>query len=85
MFYSCAVASRIAANRFLLDSGATGRNERDFWEPILVTTGDEEGYELLFDDIRGSQVEEYLSVRAENSNSIVNCVRTARETAAQTI
>ena len=71
----------LANQNLLLDAGAEVGTESDFWQPILMTTGDEAGYQAVFDTITGAQVAEYLSARPENGNSIVNCVRTARENA----
>lgn len=71
----------LANQNLLLDAGARMGSEEDFWHPILMTTGDEAGYHKLFDSVTGARVEEYLSVCPENANSIVNCVRTARENA----
>jgi uncharacterized alpha-E superfamily protein len=76
------LARLLLANQNLrLDSGSKAQDEREFWKPILMTTGDEEGYEALFPEVRGEDVEEYLSVRPENPNSIMNCIRSARENA----
>lgn len=76
------LARLLMANQSLmLDAGVRGLGNGSFWEPILMTTGDEEGYHKLYSTLTGEQVEEYLSVRPENSNSIVNCIRTARENA----
>lgn len=71
----------MANQNLILDAGSRGQEEGNFWEPILMTTGDDEGYHELYPTLTGPDVEDYLSVRPENLNSIVNCIRTARENA----
>jgi uncharacterized alpha-E superfamily protein len=76
------LARLLMANQSLmLDAGSGQQTEATFWQSILMTTGDEDGYAVLYPAARGDWVEEYLSVRSENPNSILNCVRTARENA----
>jgi uncharacterized alpha-E superfamily protein len=69
----------LANQTLMLDSG--GNDDGAFWEPILMTTGDEEGYTVLYAHVTGDNVQEYLSANPKNPNSIVNCIRTARENA----
>jgi len=71
----------MANQNLILDAGSRGQEEGNFWAPILMTTGDDEGYHELYSTLTGPDVEDYLSVRPENLNSIVNCIRTARENA----
>ncbi len=72
------LARLLLANQSLvLDSGST--NDGSFWEPILMTTGDEAGFADLYDRTTGENVQEYLATHAKNPNSIINCVRIARE------
>lgn len=71
----------LANQNLMLDAGASQQDESAFWQPILMTTGDEEGYFKLYSSLNGADVEEYVAVRVENSNSILNCIRTARENA----
>jgi len=71
----------MANQNLMLDAGSRGQEEGNLWEPVLMTTGDEEGYHKLYSTMAGADVEDYLSVRPENSNSILNCIRTARENA----
>ncbi len=76
------LARLLMANQSLmLDAGVRGQSNGSFWQPILMTTGDEDGYHRLYSTFNGEQVENYLSVCPENSNSIINCIRTARENA----
>jgi uncharacterized alpha-E superfamily protein len=76
------LARLLLANRSLmLDAGAQQMSDATFWQSILMTTGEEEGYAALFPTVSGQHVEEYLAVHPSNTNSISNCVRGARENA----
>ena len=70
-----------ANSQLYMDAGAGGGGEASFWEPILMTTGEEEGYAKLYPAVTSEGIAEYLAVREENANCIRNCVRTARENA----
>ena len=75
------LARLLSANQSLmLDAGAQQEGS-DFWQPILMATGDEEGYHRLYDVPQAGRIAEYLAVHPENPNSIVNCIRCARENA----
>jgi len=75
------LARLLSANQSLmLDAGAQQEGS-DFWQPILMATGDEEGYHKLYDVAQADHIAEYLTVQPENPNSIVNCIRAARENA----
>jgi uncharacterized alpha-E superfamily protein len=65
----------------MLDAGRHQSDSDAFWSPILMTTGDEEGYHALYSSLTGDDIADYLTDRPENPNSIVNCVRSARENA----
>lgn len=72
----------LSTQDLLLDAGAEGRlDEAQFWRPILATTGDEEAYAAAHKKIRGKDVANFLALRPENPNSILNCIRAARENA----
>lgn len=71
----------LANQSLMLDAGRHLADKDAFWGPILMTTGDEEGYHKLYTELDGDHIADYLTDRPENSNSIVNCVRTARENA----
>lgn len=71
----------LSTQDLLLDAGAEGVDEAQFWQPILATTGDEEAYNVLQKKVRGDDVTEFLALRADNPNSILNCIRAARENA----
>ena len=70
-----------ANSQLYMDAGSSSGGELAFWQPILMTTGEEEGYAKLYKKISTEGIAEYLSVREENPNCIRNCIRTARENA----
>ena len=75
------LARLLNANQSLmLDAGAQ-QEGADFWGPILMATGDEEGYHRLYAEPCAAHIAEYLTVLPDNPNSIVNCIRSARENA----
>jgi uncharacterized alpha-E superfamily protein len=63
----------------LLDLGSA--DDGAFWEPILMTTGDESGFSTCYSEITGKNVQTYLTSHPSNANSLINCIRTARENA----
>ena len=69
----------LANQSLMLDAGSSKQGDATFWQSILMTTGDEEGYAALYPTVRGDCIDEYVSVRTENANSILNCIRNARE------
>jgi uncharacterized alpha-E superfamily protein len=71
----------LSTQDLLLDAGADGADESQFWGPILATTGDEEIFNSMYPKIRGRFVAEFLTLREDNPNSILSCVRAARENA----
>jgi uncharacterized alpha-E superfamily protein len=74
------LARLLMANQTLaLDSGSF--DDDTFWEPILMTTGDEKAYHSLFSTMTGDQVREFLTAHPGNENSILSCIRSARENA----
>lgn len=70
-----------ANSQLYMDAGAASGGEKVFWQPVLMTTGEEEGYAKLYKNLTSEGIAEYLTVREENPNSIRNCIRTARENA----
>lgn len=70
-----------ANSQLYMDAGAGGVGEKAFWQPLLMTTGEEEGYANLYQKITSDGIAEYLSIRDENPNCLRNCIRTARENA----
>ena len=71
----------VAHHHLRLDAGAAATANTDFWELLLMATGDDEGYRARHPVIAGPDVSRYLSLMEENPNSIRNCVRAARENA----
>lgn len=71
----------LSTQDLLLDAGAEGLDEEQFWRPILATTGDEEAYAAVHRKIKGRDVAAFLALRPENPNSILNSIRAARENA----
>ena len=71
----------LSTHELLLDAGAEASDESQFWSPILMTTGDEESYAEKHGAIQGNTVAEFLALSPANPNSILNCVRAARENA----
>lgn len=63
----------------MLDAGS--RQDAGFWHPILMATGDEEDFSALYGSADEDQIAYYLALEPRNANSIVNCVRSARENA----
>jgi uncharacterized alpha-E superfamily protein len=51
------------------------------WAPLVATTGDEEPFHERYDAVTRANVIQFLAFDAENPNSILSCVRWARENA----
>ena len=51
------------------------------WEPLVVTTGDEELFKKLYDNFNRENVIQFLTFDSRNPNSILSCLRMARENA----
>lgn len=71
----------LSTQDLLLDAGAEGGEEVQFWRPILAATGDEEAYAALHGGIAGGDVANFLVRHPDNPNSMLNCIRAARENA----
>jgi uncharacterized alpha-E superfamily protein len=71
----------LSTQDLLLDAGSEGVDEAQFWQPILATTGDEEAYSKLHKKIKGKDVTDFLALRADNPNSMLNSIKAARENA----
>ena len=54
---------------------------KEQWGPLVDTTGDREAFEKKFGKPTRENVWEFLTFDLENSNSIVSCLRSARENA----
>ena len=51
------------------------------WEPLVSTTGDDEVFAERYGEASREAVIQFLAFDADNSNSIVSCLRAARENA----
>jgi uncharacterized alpha-E superfamily protein len=54
---------------------------RGFWQPIILSTGDEEAFSKLYDDAGSQEVIRFLTDDGRNPNSIRSCIALARENA----
>ena len=54
---------------------------RGFWQPIILSTGDEEGFNKLYDEAGSHEVIRFLTDDPRNPNSITSCIAIARENA----
>ncbi len=70
-----------ANHQLMLDAGAGQQEEAGFWKPILRTTGDEEAFLAAGHSVTAEEVGAFFSEDRNNPNSIVNCIRSARENA----
>lgn len=71
----------LSTQDLLLDAGAEGVDEAQFWQPLLATTGDEDAYFGLHKKVKGKDVTDFLALRSDNPNSMLNSIRAARENA----
>ena len=51
------------------------------WEPLVATTGDDEEFEERYGETSRESVLKFLTFDTENPNSIISCLRAARENA----
>lgn len=54
---------------------------RGFWQPIILSTGDEEAFSRLYDQTGSDEVIRFLTDDPRNPNSITSCIALARENA----
>ncbi len=54
---------------------------RGFWQPIILSTGDEEAFNKLYDETGSHEVIRFLTDDPRNPNSIMSCIALARENA----
>ncbi|MDT8442061.1 MAG: alpha-E domain-containing protein [Desulfuromonadales bacterium] len=73
------VARIMDANYHMILDLPTGVGEQ--WEPLVVTTGDEELFKEFYDSFTRENVVRFLTFDARNPNSILSCLRMARENA----
>ncbi len=77
------LARLIDVNRqFLLDSERLdSARMRAFWQPIILSTGDEDLFHSLYEEAGGNEVIRFLTDDPRNLNSITSCIALARENA----
>ncbi len=51
------------------------------WEPLVVTSGDEELFKEIYDEFTRENVVQFLTFDSRNPNSILSCLHNARENA----
>ncbi|HWV98887.1 MAG TPA: alpha-E domain-containing protein [Candidatus Acidoferrum sp.] len=73
------VARFIEVNLQLMLDAPSGQDQQ--WEPLVNTTGDHEAFTKRFGEATQQTVIHFLTFDAENPNSILSCVRAARENA----
>lgn len=54
---------------------------RGFWKPIILSTGDEDVFNSLYDSAGSNEVIRFLTDDLQNPNSIRSCIAQARENA----
>jgi uncharacterized alpha-E superfamily protein len=68
--------------QLLLDSERLDSERlRGFWQPIILSTGDEETFSTLYDRAGSAEVIHFLTDDPRNPNSITSCIALARENA----
>ena len=68
--------------QLLLDSERLDSERlRTFWQPIILSTGDEETFSSLYDQAGSAEVIHFLTDDPRNPNSITSCIALARENA----
>lgn len=61
-----------------IDLGAGAHNQ---WSPLIYTTGDQERFEEHYGEYNQRNVIDFLAFDLNNPNSIISCLRSARENA----
>lgn len=54
---------------------------RGFWQPIILSTGDDEAFNSFYDQAGSAEVIRFLTDDPRNPNSITSCIALARENA----
>ncbi|PLX78639.1 MAG: hypothetical protein C0616_13680 [Desulfuromonas sp.] len=73
------VARIMDANYHMILDLPTGIGEQ--WEPLIVTTGDEELFKKHYSEFNEENVVKFLTFDTRNPNSILSCLQMARENA----
>ena len=71
------VARFIEVNLNLLIDSPVELKEQ--WLPIVKTSGDIELFEKIYDDLTKENVIDFLTFNQDNPNSIISCLKSARE------
>jgi uncharacterized alpha-E superfamily protein len=68
--------------QLMLDLPKLGpEEEKKLWDPVLRSTGDNEDFDQHYKSTSSENVIDFLTLNTKNSNSIINCLTTARENA----
>jgi uncharacterized alpha-E superfamily protein len=73
------VARIMDANYHMILDLPAGVGEQ--WEPLVVTTGDEQRFAELYPQFNQENVVQFLTFDPRNPNSILSCLQAARENA----
>lgn len=65
----------------LLDSAGSGGKPEDYWSPVLAATAMEGSFRLLYPEAKPGDSAHFLTLDERNPDSILSCVREARENA----
>jgi uncharacterized alpha-E superfamily protein len=68
--------------QLMLDLPKLGaEEEKKIWSPVLRSTGDNEDFDKHYKSTSAEYVIDFLTLNTKNSNSIINCITSARENA----
>jgi uncharacterized alpha-E superfamily protein len=68
--------------QLMLDLPKLGSEEQKaLWEPVLRSTGENADFDQYYKETTSDNVIDFLTLNPKNSNSIINCITTARENA----
>lgn len=73
------VARFIDVNLQLMLDGPSGSDQQ--WLPLVNTTGDHESFQQRYPEASAANVIQFLTFDSDNPNSILSCLRAARENA----
>ncbi|MEL6468835.1 MAG: alpha-E domain-containing protein [Cyanobacteria bacterium J06623_4] len=73
------VARFVEVNLNLLMDNPVGITQQ--WEPLIAVTGDRQLFQTLYDEATAERVLSFLTFDERSPNSILSCVRSARENA----
>ena len=73
------VARFVDVNLNLMLDGPTGTDQQ--WKPVVNTTGDHEDFTKRYGEATEHKVIQFLTFDRDNPNSIISCLRGARENA----